>query len=345
MPEKVGQLLWSTEDHPETVPDRLEIREKYRKAAEVHRKVREYARTKISPGVDLFEVAEDIEAFLRTACGNKGAESMTKSKMGQAFPLGLSVNHCAAHFSPLSNDTYVVTDKDIVKVDFGVHYDGYIIDSAFSMHWDPKLDVICQASKEATDIGIKTAGVDVPLSELGKAIEEVITSFEYEGKPIQPVRNLCGHQVDRYCIHAGRSIPLHKGSKDHSRMKDGEVYACETFASTGKGEIHEEYPTSHFMLAPQAVKLPLAAIKGTAAAKTLFTTLKTSFSTLAWCPRWLDTMKIQNYGMSLGSLVKSGYVNDYPKLNDKKGCYVSQFEHTFMVADWGKEVFSRGDDY
>lgn len=38
-------------------------------------------------------------------------------------------------------------------------------------------------------------------------------------------------------------------------------------------------------------------------------------------------------------------MNDYPKLIDKAGCYVSQFEHTFMVSDWGKEVFTRGDDY
>ena len=132
------------------------------------------------------------------------------------------------------------------------------------MHWDPSLDEIVKASKEATNEGIKCAGVDVLLSDVGARIEEVITSFEYNGKPIQPVRNLSGHMVNRYTIHDGKSIPLHGGrDNEKTRMEAGEVYACETFASTGKGLIQEYRPCSHYMVAPEAVSMSKQMIQGT----------------------------------------------------------------------------------
>lgn len=145
----------------------------------------------------------------------------------------------------------MVTDKDIIKVDFGIHCNGYLIDSAFSLHWDPTLDPIVEASKEATNAAIKAAGVDVLLSDLGGIIEEIISSYEYNGQKLSPVRNLSGHMVDRYTIHAGKSIPLYR-THEKDRMLEGEVYACETFASTGKGMIHDVQPTSHYMVDKEA---------------------------------------------------------------------------------------------
>lgn len=70
----------------------------------------------------------------------------------------------------------------MVKVDFGVHCNGYLIDSAFTMHWNPEYDPIVNASKEATNEAIKLAGADANLADLGARIEEVIMSYEYKGK-------------------------------------------------------------------------------------------------------------------------------------------------------------------
>ena len=164
------------------ITDHLEIRKKYRSAAKIHRKVREYAREKLIVGADMFTAVEDIEGYLHKCCSNKGPEILTKSKYGQAFPLGTSVNSVAAHYSPLKNDTQIIKEDDIIKVDFGVHNDGYLIDSAFSLWFNPKFDVLAEASREATNAGIRAAGVDVPLAHLGQVIEEVICSYEFEGK-------------------------------------------------------------------------------------------------------------------------------------------------------------------
>lgn len=128
-------------------------------------------------------------------------------------------------------------------------------------------------------------------------------------------------------------------------MAAGEVYACETFASTGKGLIQEYRPCSHYMVSPEAISLGKAMIQGTDTTKQLFDVLKKNFHTLAFNPEWIHGLGVERYQMQLDSLVKNGYVNDYPKLVDKVGCLVSQFEHTFMISEWGNEVFTRGDDY
>ena len=65
-------------------------------------------------------------------------------------------------------------------------------------------------------------------------------SYEVEvnGKtyPVKPVRNLSGHNIKQYQIHGGKSIPFVK-TKDQTKMEEGEIFACETFGSTGRGSI------------------------------------------------------------------------------------------------------------
>ncbi|CAL6009431.1 Methionine_aminopeptidase [Hexamita inflata] len=350
-----GQLLFYNNEIKQDfeITDDVDKRNFYRQAANMHREVRQYARTLIKPGVSLLQVAVDVEAKIAQICGNSTQSTCIVNKTsgshpyycGQAFPLGLSVNNCAAHYAPIPGDDQILTQNDIVKVDFGIHCNGFLVDSAFSMHWNPELDPIVKASQEATDEAMKLAGPDVLISELGDKIDEVICSYEFNGQNLNPVRELAGHKVNRFRIHSGKSIPNKKGSKSKVRMKAGEVYACETFASTGKGKITEVQPTSHYMVSPEAIHVQPNDVRGTEKTKLLFETLKTNFHTLAWNPRWLPSFGFDQFKLQLDSLVQNGYVNDYPKLVEKKGCYVSQFEHTFMISDWGKEVFTRGEDY
>lgn len=64
-------------------------------------------------------------------------------------------------------------------------------------------------------------------------------------------------------------------------------------------------------------------ISGTDKTKQLFNLLKNNFHTLAWNPRWLKNLGVDNYKLQLDSLIRSGYVNDYPKLCDLNKSYVS----------------------
>ena len=64
--------------------------------------------------------------------------------------------------------------------------------------------------------------------------------------PIKCCRNLCGHSMDAYQIHAGKSVPIVRGGEE-TRMEEGEFYAIETFGTTGRGIVVEDMECSHYM--------------------------------------------------------------------------------------------------
>ena len=59
---------------------------------------------------------------------------------------------------------------DVMKIDFGTQVNGHIIDCAFTVAFNPMFDPLLTAAKEATNEGIKTAGIDVRLCDIGAAI-------------------------------------------------------------------------------------------------------------------------------------------------------------------------------
>ena len=81
------------------------------------------------------------------------------------------------------------------------------------------------------------------MSDIGAAIQEAMESYEVEinGKmlPVKCIRNLNGHNIERYSIHGGKSVPIVKGG-DQTKMEEGETYAIETFGSTGKGYVRDD---------------------------------------------------------------------------------------------------------
>lgn len=218
----------------------------FRQGAEVHRQVRQWAQDWIKPGMGLTEIAEGIEDSVRALTGHSGLEEGDNIKGGVAFPTGLNINHIAAHYSPNAGNKTVVTENDVMCVDFGVHINGRIVDSAFTMSWDPTYDPLLEAVKAATNTGLKAAGIDVRMCDIGEQIQEVMESYEVvigkETYPVKPIRNLNGHNIGQYKIHSGKSVPIVKNT-DTTKMEEGEVFAIETFGSTGNGYVREDVST------------------------------------------------------------------------------------------------------
>eukprot|EP01156_Anaeramoeba_ignava_P017914 Anaeramoba_ignava/a90315_71.p1 GENE.a90315_71~~a90315_71.p1 ORF type:complete len:463 (+),score=147.51 a90315_71:22-1389(+) len=310
-----------------------------RKAAEVHRQTRQFANAFIRPGIKLWDMCVEIEEMNRKLISAQGLEA------GLAFPTGCSINNCAAHYTPNKGDDRTLGKSDVMKIDFGLHINGYIIDSAYTVCFDPKFDPLLKASREATNAAVKAAGIDVRLCDLGEIIQEVIESHEVEidGKVhnIVPIQNLSGHSLGPYEIHSGKSVPLVKGTEQKTRMEEGELFAFETFASTGKGVVSDENPTSHYMMRPDTSISLVTNPK----ARPLYHVIEKNFGTLAFCPRWLDRLDQTRYLFNLKHLVDSNVVRPYPPLSDINGSFVSQFEHTLILKPSCKEVLSKGDDY
>ncbi|KAL4884440.1 MetAP 2-2 [Aspergillus karnatakaensis] len=318
----------------------------YRKAAEIHRQVRKWTQENVKPGQGLTEIAVDIEDGVRALLGNAGLDPGDSLKSGMGFPTGLSLNNCVAHYTPNPGQKEIILQqKDVMKVDFGVHINGWIVDSAFTMSFDPIYDNLLAAVKDATNTGLRTAGIDVRISDVSAAIQEAMESYEVEigGKtfPVKAVRNITGHDIKQYRIHGGKSIPFVKNS-DQTKMEEGEVFAIETFGSTGRGAIHDDvgvYGYGKSYDAPSHVSLPLAS------ARNVWKTINENFGTIVFCRRYLDRLGLERYLAGMNSLVQHGVVDVYPPLIDIKGSYSAQFEHTVLLRENNKEVISRGDDY
>jgi len=332
--------LWRTTSEEKRAQERLEkpMYNGVRQAAEVHRQVRKYMRTYAKPGVLMIDLCETLENMVRKLISENGL------KAGIAFPTGCSLNWVAAHWTPNSGDKTVLQYDDVMKLDFGTHVEGRIVDCAFTVAFNPQFDPLLEASREATNTGIREAGIDVRLGDIGAAIQETMESYEVEigGKvfPIKSIRNLNGHNIGPYQIHAGKSVPVVKGG-EQTKMEEGEFFAIETFASTGKGYTWEDLECSHYMKDYDVGRVPLRL----PAAKKLLATIDKNFSTLAFCRRYLDRLGETKYLMALKNLCDQGVVTPHPPLCDVKGSFVSQHEHTIFLRPTCKEVISRGDDF
>lgn len=170
--------------------------------------------------------------------------------------------------------------------------------------------------------------------------------------PVKCIRNLNGHSIGQYQIHAGQSVPI-VDNGDQTKMLEDQMYAIETFGSTGRGHVVEEGECSHYMKNFDAPHIPLRLTS----AKKLLHHINNTFGTLAFCRRWLErddggSFKVnglqgkqERYIGALKHLCDKGIVQAYPPLADVKGCFTAQYEHTILLRPTCREVVSRGTDY
>ena len=245
---------------------------------------------------------------------------------------------------------------DVMKIDFGMQIDGWIIDCAWLVAFSPQQDPLLQAVKDATNMVIKAMGIDVHLCDIGEVIQEVMESYkvEIDGKmyPVQCIQNLNGHSMGPYQIHGGTPVLIVKGG-DMTKMEEDEMYAIEMFGTTGRGYIVEDMECSHYMknfhVPHNSLHLP--------SAKKLLAHINKTCGTLAFCCWWLEwedgglfTVNGSNgkpvkYMGALKNLCDVGIVHPCPPSVNVKGSYVVQYEHTILMRPTCKEVVSHGDDF
>ena len=316
------------------------IYEDFRQSAEVHRQVRKYICNIVRPGMLMTDLCQRLEEKSRELIMANGLNS------GIAFPTGCSLDWIAAHWTPNAGDKTVLEYDSVCKLDFGTHVNGRIIDCAFTLAFNPVYEDLLTAVRDATAAGIKASGIDVRICDVGTEIQEVMESHEIElhGKvyPVKCIKNLNGHSIGQYQIHAGKSVPIVAGTDDLPKMEEGEIYAIETFGSTGKGYVIEDLEVSHYMKDFNYRGGTQVRTKG---ARSLLNTINNNFGTLAFCRRYLDRLGESKYLLSLKQLCDAGVIDPYPPLCDVRGCYTAQYEHTIALRPTKKEVLSMGDDY
>jgi methionyl aminopeptidase len=312
------------------------------KAANIHKNVGIYIRNNVKPGISLKDIVFLIENKIKE---DTKFDINNPLEKGIAFPTGLSINNCVAHYTPnYKEDTVILKDTDIIKIDYGVHFEGTIIDSAFTMHFDTKYDEFINISKKLTNYAVSLCKPDAILGEIGRDIEEYIKSKQIiiDGKTydLNIMGDLSGHMIRQYEIHAGVAVP-NVAINYPVRMKSNEYYAIEPFITTGNGKSIIKEPNSHYMLSKNhdiINNLDLNENK-------LYDIIKKKYLTLPFCQRWLSEINDHNYDNILNKLSEKKILNKYPPLYDIKNSIVSQFEHTIYVKENGIINLTKNDFY
>lgn len=312
----------------------------------IHKEVRRFLQPYLRPGIKLVDIAKLIE--LKTVELSNQSKSINK---GIGFPVGLAINECAAHSHPLSTDLTVLNSDDIIKIDFGTETNGWIIDSAFTVCFNPKYDILMEAVKESTQTGIKNIGVDVDIGEWGAQIQEVMESYEItlDGKthPIRVIYNLGGHNIVQGIIHGGMFLPcvdLRNTLPPNYRFKEG-VYAIETFGSTGDNSVNSIDNSTLYRINPGKLYLNNQDDLKLDSSKELLNKITSRFNTLPFTDRYVETFNMPNYKSNLNILTNYNYLKSYPPLCVNKGAYTAQYEHTVYIGENKSLVFSSGEDY
>jgi methionyl aminopeptidase len=286
-----------------------EIMEKYEKAGKICQEAKELARTQLKPGLKVLDLAESIEKLIR----DKGGEP--------AFPVNLSLNDIAAHYTPDIDDTLTLKEGDLIKVDIGAQVDGYIGDTAFSVRLGEKSDTLIKAAEDALESFIKEIRPGKTVGEMSKLVEEVVLSHG-----VNPVRNLAGHSLEQYKQHGGLSIPNgHIPSKEE--IKDGQVLGMEVFTTTGEGLVKESSPTLiYILLQPKPVRLNES--------RKIMQLVIEKFQTLPFARRWLKGVgSIAMLQLALKELTSKEVLREYPPLREKSNGLTAQAEETIIVLD------------
>ena len=292
-----------------------EILDKYIQAGKIAAEVREESAKLAKIGMPLLELAVKIEAMVL----ERGAEI--------AFPVNLSLNEFAAHYTPQSNDETKIKSGDVLKIDVGTHLDGYIADTAITVDFGNN-NKLLQASRDALNAAVDLVKPGVTIEKISTAIEETIKSSGF-----LPIENLTGHGLDRYVEHTEPTIP-NVALRNNRTLEEDQVIAIEPFATNGAGHVKD---TSEVMIFSFYEDKPVRSID----AKKL-AAYALSFNGLPFAERWLLNKEATTTGvpdslfkirLALRELVQRGVFYSYPVLRDAKGGLVSQAEHTIIVRD------------
>lgn len=295
-----------------------EALKKFRLSGKILRKVREEIKKFVQEDMLMIDVCEKAEKLIRENGGKP------------AFPCNVSINEIAAHYTSPPNDNKRIPKKSLVKVDIGVHLDGYVTDTAVTICFNPEYRSLAETAEQALKTAIDNIRPEMSTSSLGAIIEKTIKS-----RGFKPISNLTGHQVGKYLVHAGTSIP-NVSQLSFSKVKLGAVYALEPFVTlpdaVGRVENGEEATIFRFLRSKSTKDVY---------AKQLLKYIEENFRTLPFAERWLRGVVPPEYHKkAFQELLVCKAIMSYPIFVEISRKPVAQAEHTVLIVEDGCEVLT-----
>lgn len=292
------------------------IRKNYESAGRIHKSAMHKAQKAVKPEKRLLEIAQELEAFIQSEIED------AKLDGGLAFPVNLSINNQAAHATPGIADETVLLETDLLKLDIGVHVEGYIADGAQSFNFSNEHAKQIETNEAALEAALSAIKPGIEINRIGAIVEPLVQKAGFK-----VIENLTGHGLEQFTQHGPPSIP-NVANNLKTKLEDGMAVAIEPFVTTGRGSVADSAMVEIFSIEePKSVRDPNA--------RKIFEFVNNEFSTLPFAERMLQELKLSDFSRKVGlrELVKAKVLHSYPVLFEQKGAFVSQAEKTVILDD------------
>lgn len=192
-------------------------------------------RSRIKEGVFL----RDLDVLAREEIEKLGAipAFLNYKPAGASWPypasICASVNETVVHGLP---GDYIIRKGDVLKVDAGVNYKGYITDSAFTVgigRIPSRIERLIKITRRSLEKAIKLCKAGNHLGDIGWIIEKTVEEAGFE-----VIKKLTGHGVG-FDLHEYPNVPNY-GQKGMGLMiQPGMVLAIEPMTSAGSGDVKQ----------------------------------------------------------------------------------------------------------
>lgn len=291
----------------------------YLEAGRIASRIRERVRKVDFSGKNLYDICENIE---KDIISNAGIP---------AFPVNVSLNEIAAHYTAEPGDPTVVSNDDVLKVDIGVQVNGFIADTAVTVSSNAKYQAMVASAESALNEAIKMAKIDVSSSAIGEVIERTISRSGFK-----PIQNLSGHSIEQYTIHAGKSIPNIRTLGSSFQLTANQAYAIEPFVTTrdAQGVVYEGKIRNIFGVVSRKPTKDKNC-------DDFLQNIWDRFKTLPFTTRWLLSDYYERDARKmLEVLLKRKNIHAYPILVEGNYKVVAQAEHTIILKDNNTEIIT-----
>ncbi|XP_062397229.1 proliferation-associated protein 2G4b [Sardina pilchardus] len=316
----------------QTIADDLVVT-KYKMGADIANLAVRMVAEAAKPGVSVLSLCEKGDAFI-AAETSKVFKKEKDIKKGIAFPTCVSVNNCVCHFSPLKSDPdYMVKDGDLVKIDLGVHVDGFISNVAHSFVIGASKDNVVTGRKadvmkaahlcaEAALRLVKPGGQNSQVTEAWNKIAESFKCTAIEG--------MLSHQLKQHVIDGEKTIiqnPTEQQRKDHEKaeFEVHEVYAVDVLISSGEGKakdsgqrttVYKRDPSKQYGLKMKTSRM-------------FFSEVERRFDAMPFTLRAFEDEGKARLGVV--ECAKHELLQPFSVLHEKEGEFVAQFKFTVML--------------
>jgi len=326
----------------------------WRDAGHVARRTLEAIKDEIKPGVSWHDVIESAERYIYRHGGKP------------AFPCTISVNEIAAHYTTDHRLTppedwehgMLFKSGDLVKLDIGVHIHGAIADNALTLELGNAGNhtELIKSAKDARDAAIEMMHPGTSWHKVGAAAEQVANDAGFE-----PIRNLCGHQLEIFNLHAGTSVPSFNCGPENPGFKGevqaGTIFAVEPFCTTGASGLVENIPPRsssniYRVTGDVQIKKVVAKQKLKPLGARIAHYIEERYNTLPFAERWAfpllekpfpdedEESRVSKWNALIRKLTSIRFLETYAALRCADGGMVSQYEHTVHISDGGAEVLT-----